>query len=157
MAIQTFNCFGTSTSLPAVPRAYWCCGWDNPPASFSGVYSCSATGGIAATQCAPTKVDEPITLSIYDYCEFLPGYFLYQTGATELIYAYVSKQFCTLADGSDTVPFQLYLAAPYPKNEVFSCSYINGVHSFFYSSNSTITYSDSSILTMSIALDTVTM
>lgn len=157
MAIQTFNCFGASTALPAVPRAYWCCGWDNPPASFSGVYSCSATGGIAATQCTSTKVDEPITLSIDDHCEFIANFFLYLTGETTLIYAYMNRQFCALADGSDTVPFQLYLATADPEDKVFSCSYSDGVHEFFYSGSATITYSDSSVLTMSIALDTVTM
>ena len=163
MATQvTFNCYGASTALPALPRAYWCCGFDVPPLSFSGLYSCNATGGTAASvfdSCGTNVVDEPITLTLVNKC--YPPQYTYES--FEKAYLTIERLFCANSNCSDRindviVTFYFWsVSSPDIGSVTQSCSFVDGVYSFYYSATSTRTFADSSVLTKSIILNSVDM
>ena len=71
MTVEQFNCSGSSgtSSEFALKRPYSCCGWDVPPESFSGTYTCTSAPPTIPTRygCSGSKVS--FTLPIVDYCQ----------------------------------------------------------------------------------------
>lgn len=68
METVTFECSGSNnqSSEFALNRPYPCCGWDVPPASFSGKYQCITNPINAQYGCNSGWIN--FTLPIVDYC-----------------------------------------------------------------------------------------
>lgn len=81
--ILTYTCYGSSSTIgeTALPKPWPCCGWSNPPASFSGTYRCTSTptflcGGAPTTDTAFTLTRANLCGAVYSYTSAAVNFYL---------------------------------------------------------------------------------
>jgi hypothetical protein len=127
MTTTSFNCHDNNAiSEVALPRPYPCCGFNVPPLSFSGFYTCTVTGTPTFPDGCPAGVT-PITFNLVgDGCPTLGSIFLYTASTGFFIYLYLNLRYdCPSIDGSDYQLMQIF-SYGLEQSKTWSCSHIAG-------------------------------